>query len=135
MSIVSRKFESSRLNEEDCFMLWFNLHTLDKVSRHLASKQIINRTTGKMYTRQAVYMAAMRWVFKNPDAAFEYYIKAGADISRLKWEEWLVKSAIIQLAGQGSIKKFSRWIQENGFERYNYIYEPILGKSNYPEKV
>lgn len=129
MTIVTRKLPGE-INPERCFMLWYELGTLAKAAAVLEKEGLKSPITQRGYTRMSIYNAAMRWVFANVDEAWEYYKKAGTDLTREEWERWLVRTAVNRIY-RYSRRGFFRWIARWGFEKYRDVYEPITGRFNY----
>ena len=124
MSIVANSVNSI-LDSEECFLLWVQLGSIEKVSRHLESLGKINVTTGKRFSAMGIWNAALRWVTANPDEAWPHYVNAGTELSREEWEEWLVAKAMI--ARGYSKRNFLAWVRRMGFEKYEYVYAERYG--------
>lgn len=118
MSITSRG--TSKLDDKECFDLWVELGTLKKVGQELVRRGKASPTTGKAYTGTIISKHALRWVLENQEEARQIYLDEGSTLTDEQWERWLVEKATTVF--HFSPKNFFRWIERNGFEKYEIIY-------------
>jgi hypothetical protein len=105
------------LDGKDCFVQWATRGSLRKVYEHYASNGIKNPSTGKPFTENGIYDAALCWVCENPEESREYYLDAGSEIAKhdLLWEEFLVETYMQRCPRQR--RKFVDWARAHGFYR------------------
>ena len=113
------------LNREDCFKLWAELGSLEKVSLFLASTGKVNPKTKKPFYITTIRYHAMRWVFDYPDEAREYYIALDAFLDDDQWERYLIKNAVYILKLLPT--QFFLFIERNKFQKYEDMYKKKLG--------
>lgn len=123
MSIVSKN--SSNMDNEECFKLWAELGSLEKVGLELQRRGKFNTKTGKPFTNASISLRAHKWVFNHPDEAKIYYINAGSTLTDEQWERWMVEKAMYVY--KFSPRQFFRWIEKMDFEKFEYMYEPKFG--------
>lgn len=109
------------LNPKECFELWVELGSIQKVCGNLAFKGTINPYTQRPFTPMGVWKSAMFWVTSNIEEAWKFYQEGGSPFTKKEFEEWVVGKAMFVYGT--SRKRFLRWIDENGFEKYEPIYE------------
>lgn len=128
---IQKKFQFDKL----AFEAWI-LHggTLEKASRLLTKKGIINRKTGKPYTYMGIYQAAQRYIVYNhhkvrpilEDVWKDYGVDVKS-ITQADWEKYVLKIAI-SILGKSSVKRFKEWLNSNPeFMKYEYMYAEKLG--------
>jgi len=126
MSIVSHA-RVEFIDGKECFSLWVELGSVEKVSKYLESVGKVNPRTKKRYSIMGVWSAAITWATDNPDDAWPYYVEAGTAMNREEWNEWLVARAITTRGY--SKKNFLAWVKKQGFERYRHVYAEKYGLS------
>ena len=122
---ITTKAVNSLLDGEECFLLWVQLGSIEKVSRHLEHAGKVNPNTGNRFSVMGVCNAALRWVTANPDIAWPHYVDAGTELTREEWEEWLVGKAMT--ARGYSKRNFLSWVRKMGFEKYRHVYAERYG--------
>lgn len=65
------------LDDEKCFRLYRDTGSVYKVARILADEGLVNQSTGRPYTPQAVYLAAWRWGVTNQKDGKTYTYEVG----------------------------------------------------------
>ena len=125
MSIVNKM--KSGLSPEDCFKAWVETGTVEKASKFMNNKGIVNPRSGNYYSVYSVWRSAMMWVLEHPDEARPYYVAEGATFTDTEWEEFLVKKAC-HIYGHSKNRLIS-WIKRMKMEDYDYLYEPKTGTS------
>lgn len=93
---ISRRKESL-LDNEQCFDLWLKLGSLQKAANALTNQGIINKTTGKPFTRNGIRFAALRYLIHNQEECRERMEKYDPNSPYLMtdetWYEYLAKRA------------------------------------------
>ena len=115
------KSRTDKLNAEECFMLWFKLGALEKVSRHLAMEGKINLKTNKAFSVTAIQRQAYKWIIENSQEARGYFEKAGLKFSDDNWNIFLIKRAL--WVYNTSRRRFMDWVDRMNFRRYENAYK------------
>ena len=131
MSIFGKK--RTTLNREECFKLWAELGTLEKVSLFLASTGKVNPKTKKPFFITTIRYHAMIWVFDNPEEARVYYLALDEFSDDDQWEEYLIRSAMYILRDLRT--RFFLFVKKNDLQKWEDLYKPKFGTYENWEKM
>lgn len=109
-----------QLDDKQCFDLWLELGTLQKVANRLEKDGEVNEITGKPFTLMGIRVAALRYLIYNPNKAKERMIKSDPNSEYVQteysWKLFLTKRAVEVLAKRNSERVF-RWAKNNGIPK------------------
>lgn len=123
MPIVNSRMTKTYLDDKQCFDLWIELGTLEKVRQHLYSLGIKNPLSGNMATPFGIRTAAFRWMLHNLDEAWEIMAGKYHILGRDEFDQWAVYKAMSFFQGENAFRK---WLISRGWydnKRYLSSYE------------
>ncbi len=89
-----------QLDSKECWKLWMQHISLQKVQDILIARGVVGRITGRPHNRSAIQKAAWRWL-ENPEnwvearKDFEYYFRSSGYIpTNEEWEAYIVKAMV-----------------------------------------
>jgi hypothetical protein len=111
---------SKYLNPKECWKLWHSLGGLSRVREHFLKKGVVNPKTGNPPTIAGIEKAAFAWALENKeearkDLAYSWQ-QEGHVLDDEKWDDFLYRTA--KLVFYQRHKKFSRYIEANGLQRF-----------------
>lgn len=131
MPIMRHLGPRKELDYEECYRLWTELGTLEKVSQHLASNGKLSKRTGRPFAPGAIRHAAYRWMQEHPGETYKELREAGGFIwSEEEWEKYLIRQ--MMKSGIG-FQGFHDWIERHNFQKYEDIYKDYF--STKPRRV
>lgn len=119
--VLGKRHTIKLLDDAECFTLWYQLGSVERVSKHLEKEGFVNSRTQKPFTPMAIWHSGMRYALENLDEAYQKYKDVGAADSREEWERYMVEKAMTVY--YSSVKRFMAWIRKNKFEKYKDVYE------------
>jgi hypothetical protein len=128
MTIIGR--QPRLLDGKECFLLWVELGSLEKVRLHYNAQGLINPRTGKPLSEMAIWTTSLRWVLENPEEARPYYEQEGGKLSDDEWEKWLISRAV--MVYNYSKNRIIRWAKRNNL--FDKHYEIFRARFNLPER-
>lgn len=123
MPIINSKLTRSVLDEKECFDLWIELGTLEKVRQFLYSRGVVHPLTGKSITPFGIRTAAFRWMLDNLDESYERMNSKYRILSREEFDKWAVYKALTLFQSEYG---FRNWLKDQGWyedKRYLEIYD------------
>jgi hypothetical protein len=124
---IDHQYIYPQLDGKECFLLWYELGSTEKVTRNLAGKGRINLYTDKPFTAYAVWASAIKWVVNNSAEAREIYIKAGAEVALDEdaWNRKIVRHAMTIYTTRA---RFFEWLIHQSFDdKYESMYAKRYG--------
>jgi len=117
------------LDGKECFDLWNKLGSLKKVSQEFERRGMTGKNGKGHPTGTTVANSAWRYVLSHLDEARLEMEKYGVFFDTdTEWNEVVVTKATYILGS--SRKRFFRWIEENDFWDYAYVFETRMGKAD-----
>lgn len=103
-----------QLDEKQCFDLWLQLGTLQKVANRLEKEGNVNENTGKPFTLMGIRVAALRYLIHNPEQAKERMIESDPYSEYVQteqsWRRFLIKRAV-EILGKTNSDRVFRWAE------------------------
>ena len=112
-----------RISSKDCFLMWLELKSFNKVALHLAGIGDINPNTGKPFSIQTIADYIYRYVVEFPEETKpmieeKFY---GGEIPQEQFDRWLIKAAMDVYNTSWARQK--DWIIRHKMEKYKDIWD------------
>lgn len=136
MAISHRQNRLLPRQDKEYFLLWVELGTTEKVSKHLALDGEVNPRNGEPFHPMTIHRAAMRYVIENDKEAKPLFDKEqGRTIPNDEWEEFVIEKACKMFRNNRSgLKKWLRRHQEDlHVEKYKKLYEDAFYAPIFPD--
>lgn len=114
---------------EKAFKAWIETGQLVKAERLLIEMGVRNSKGKPFPASQIAFLAhtylLMRWKEKNliEDINQDLYNMGLPPMKQEEFEEFLVKKALTLWAFSGHSDRFWKWIESNGFQKYDYLWK------------
>lgn len=121
MTILNARGVKKQLDNKQCFDLWVELGSLQKVSDYLFADGVYNYNSGQPFTIWGVRKAAFAWMLDNLPEGYQRMKEAG---SQLSWEEYKIWAVWKSLNMIQSTTKMLKFLTDND------LYDPT-GEKGY----
>ena len=124
MTILEVRNRLEQLDKKECFDLWVELGSLEKV-RSLLYTQGKRNIYGNSYSIYGIRNAALKYIFWNMDIAFERMKSVGSEFTRSEFNQWCLYK-VLKYYGE---RKTTEWLMYSGLfdptgeKGYKVIYE------------
>jgi hypothetical protein len=123
MPIINSKLTKRILDEKECFDLWVELGTLEKVRQVMYDRGLRHPLTGKSVTPFGIRTAAFRYMLDNLEVAYERMNSSFRILSREEFDKWAVYKALTLFQTEVA---FGDWLKNQGWyddKRYLEVYD------------
>jgi hypothetical protein len=113
-----------QLDRQECFDLWVELGSLEKV-RSLFYTQGRRNMYGNSYSIYGIRNSALKYMFWNRDVAFERLKSVGSELTREEFDVWCLHK-VLKFYGERRTKEWllsSGMLDPTGEKGYREIYE------------
>jgi hypothetical protein len=127
MTVISKEI----FDPKECFLKWHELGDTIRVAKWMASQGKISPLTGKPFSRNSIYVAAMTFAMDNIEFAKSIFKQHGVTKTEDEWDRWFIKRALRYKCS--SKKVYIQWLKDNEYwdvEKYKNIYAKRLGIRN-----
>lgn len=111
------------LDPEQCFTLWAELGTLEKVRNTLYDLGILNPLTGISPNLSSIRSAALNWILAHPKECYMTVSNNGENVSWEEYELWLVYKAIREFQSETRMRNWLMEMDLYDSQKYRRIYD------------